>query len=135
MGCKSERIPRTGLIFTILINHAPSQELVIYSEVIMSCFNNSLTESLILSTQQLRQVAPASTARSRSSLVPPPDGPGNAYEKGLSPSNPLTEIPILLRGLGPEPCPPDSQPINAQAKGPYHRFPLGAKARILPTAP
>ena len=50
VGCKSERIPRTGLIFTILINHAPSQELVIYSEMIMSCFNHSLTDSLTLHT-------------------------------------------------------------------------------------
>ena len=58
MGCKSECIPRTGLIFTILINHASSQELVIYSEVIISCFNHSLTDSLTTNTQQFGEEAP-----------------------------------------------------------------------------
>ena len=50
--------------FTILISHAPSRELVIYSEVIMSCFNHSLTDSLNPNTQQFGQELPL-TARFR----------------------------------------------------------------------
>ena len=42
---------RTGLTFAIL----PSLELVIYSEVTMSCFNHSLNGSLTLSSPQFGQ--------------------------------------------------------------------------------
>ena len=66
--------------YTTLINHALSQELVIYTEGIMSCFNHTLTDSLTLSTQQLGQIAPGPTARSRSLLDPPPGGPRKAWK-------------------------------------------------------
>ena len=49
--------------FPILINQALSQELVINSEVIMSCFKHSLPDSLTMSTQQFGQEAPGPTAR------------------------------------------------------------------------
>ena len=51
-GQKSERIPPYWVDFTIQINHAPSRELAIHSEVIMSCFNHSLTDSLTKSTHR-----------------------------------------------------------------------------------
>ena len=57
--------------FSILINQALSQELVINSEVIMSCFNHSLPDSLTSSTQQFGQAAPAPKVRCRRYLVPP----------------------------------------------------------------
>ena len=64
--------------YTILINHVPSQELVIYSEMIMSCFNHSLTDSLAPSTQQLGQCSPRPHGKlsQRVWLVPPPGGYG-----------------------------------------------------------
>ena len=60
--------------YTILINHAPSQELVIYSEVIMSFFNYSLTDSLTPSTQQLGQDP---RPHEKVQMVPPPGKEGS----------------------------------------------------------
>ena len=103
VGCKSGRIPRTGLIFTILINHAPSKELVIYSEVIMSCFNHSLTDSLTLCTKQFGQTPPPPRqALSEVSIVWSWWSRECLYE-GLSPSNPQTEILIFLSRPGFDP--------------------------------
>ena len=45
-------------ILILLINQASTWELVIYSEVIMFCFNHSLTDNLTLSTQQFGQEPP-----------------------------------------------------------------------------
>ena len=113
--------------WTVLVNHAPTRELVIYSEVMMSCFNHSLTDSLTLSTQKLWQVAHASSARSRNSLVPLFLVVREYPNEGLSPSITLTGI-LFFFLCRPEldPCTPDPQPNNTQTKCPYH-YTLTAK--------
>ena len=63
--------------YTILMNHAPNRELMIYSEMIMFCFNHSLADSLAPSTQQFGQCSPRPHGKvPKLSPVPPPGGHG-----------------------------------------------------------
>ena len=122
--------PPCWVDFTILIKHKPSWQLVIYSEVIMSSFNHSLTDSLTLSTQQLGQEASSPTALqglegiASNSLWWSHEG----LYKGLFLSSPPKEILIFQSRQGFKHQRVDFQPNSKQATGPHHYM---LKAKLL----
>ena len=99
--------------FPILINQELSRGLVINSEVIISCFNHSLPDSLTLSTQQFGQAAPTPTSRCR------------GYRQFLlqvvmeMTDDPKIDI-VFMAVPGLEPQPLDPHPNSERATCSYH---------------